>query len=226
MSKGMTNDLNFNLKGGVNRAFGAVGGLLSSKTTKSVREDKEAEIETLRNVKIFLTAKLKQNEEVISTFQKDINILKEVLRVEKSIKQKTLNQLNAKTVELNENRQQYLELETKLRDQINTLSLREQEHVFKNEQLTQEKKKLKNHKALLKEEVLRQRTEISQLERIASQKTQALASLSDFFKNNTLAKVKTITAKGKTPAEDASSVHGSDSKGAVSATKSERSAQF
>ena len=31
-------------------------------------EDKEAELETLRNVKIFLTDKLKQNEEITCTF--------------------------------------------------------------------------------------------------------------------------------------------------------------
>ena len=59
MSKGMTADLKSNLTGGVNRAFGAVGGLLSSKPAKDSREDKDAEFETLRNVKVFLTAKLK-----------------------------------------------------------------------------------------------------------------------------------------------------------------------
>jgi hypothetical protein len=66
MSKGMTADLKANLKGGMNRAFGAVGGMFV-KPPINVREDKEAELETLRNVKIFLTAKLKQNEEVTST---------------------------------------------------------------------------------------------------------------------------------------------------------------
>ena len=48
-----------------------------------LREDNEAELETLRNVKIFLTDKLKQNEQITCTFQQDVNILKEVLRVEK-----------------------------------------------------------------------------------------------------------------------------------------------
>lgn len=58
-----------------------------------------------------------------------------------------------------------------MKEQINLLSLREQEHITKIERLTDEKKKLKNHKSLLKEEVLRQRSEINQLERVASQKT-------------------------------------------------------
>ena len=54
----MTADLKANLKGGMNRALGAVGGMFG-KAAINVREDKEAELETLRNVKIFLTAKLK-----------------------------------------------------------------------------------------------------------------------------------------------------------------------
>ena len=58
------------------------------KTRDQIREDNEAELETLRNVKIFLTEKLKQNEQITCTFQQDVNILKEVLRVEKGITQK------------------------------------------------------------------------------------------------------------------------------------------
>ena len=53
------------------------------------KEDKEAELETLRSVKVFLTQKLKQNEQITVTFQQDVDILKEVLRVEKQITQKT-----------------------------------------------------------------------------------------------------------------------------------------
>jgi hypothetical protein len=79
MSKNMTTDLQANTPG--NKWF---GGLIGGKS-KTGKEDKEAELETLRNVKVFLTAKLKQNEEVTGTLQKDIGILKEILRVEKSI---------------------------------------------------------------------------------------------------------------------------------------------
>ena len=90
MSKGMTADLTANFKGGVNKMVGAVGGIFGH-GNKNVREDKEAELETLRNVKVFLTAKLKQNEEVTHTLQKDINILMEKRRVEDSINSKALN---------------------------------------------------------------------------------------------------------------------------------------
>ena len=55
------------------------------RTREQLREDNEAELETLRNIKIFLTEKLKQNEQITCTFQQDVNILKEVLRVEKQI---------------------------------------------------------------------------------------------------------------------------------------------
>jgi LytS/YehU family sensor histidine kinase len=60
-------------------------GMAAKRQQRELRENREAELETLHTVKEFLTAKLKQNEEVIGTLQKDINILKEVLRVEKSI---------------------------------------------------------------------------------------------------------------------------------------------
>jgi len=82
----MTNDLSNNLLvGGVKGAYNAVGGLFQSKSAKPGKEDKEAELETLKNIKVFLTAKLKQNEEVTSTLQNDIKILKEILKTEKSI---------------------------------------------------------------------------------------------------------------------------------------------
>lgn len=83
MSKGMTKDL-------ASTVGKSIMGKMLGQTKQAGKEDKEAELETLRNVKVFLTAKLKQNEEVTGTLQKDIGILKEILRVEKSITQKTL----------------------------------------------------------------------------------------------------------------------------------------
>jgi hypothetical protein len=40
----------------------------SKKLNQQKEEDKEAELETLRSVKVFLTDKLKQNEQVTCTF--------------------------------------------------------------------------------------------------------------------------------------------------------------
>jgi hypothetical protein len=70
-----------------------------------VRDEKESELENLRSVKIFLTNKLKQNEDITSTLQKDIGKLKEILTIDKQNTQKTLNHLAMKTTELKETRQ-------------------------------------------------------------------------------------------------------------------------
>ena len=64
------------------------------------KEDNEAELETLRSVKVFLTDQLKQTEQYCSTFEKDIDILKQVLRVEKQITQKTQAQLKQKDADI------------------------------------------------------------------------------------------------------------------------------
>jgi hypothetical protein len=54
-----------------------------------VKEDKEAKMEILNNVKLFLTEKIKKNEDIIKTLQKDVEILKDLLRIEKQISKKT-----------------------------------------------------------------------------------------------------------------------------------------
>lgn len=75
------------------------------------REDKEAELETLRSVKVFLTEKLKQNEQVTCTFQQDIDILKEVIRVEKQITTKTQTQLKQREGDIKVLRQEFEQTE-------------------------------------------------------------------------------------------------------------------
>ena len=56
---------------------------------------------------------------------------------------------------MKELRQEYAEMERKLRGQVNTLSLRDQELTQQVETLTQAKKKLKGHKQMLRDEVIR-----------------------------------------------------------------------
>ena len=53
-----------------------------------------------------------------------------------------------------------------------------------------QKKTLKMHKKVLKEEVLRLRKDVNEAEIKAQNKTVALKSLADFFNNQTLAKVR------------------------------------
>ena len=46
-------------------------------------------MEILKNMKAFLTEKIRKNEEIIKTLQKDVEILKDLLRIEKQINKKT-----------------------------------------------------------------------------------------------------------------------------------------
>jgi LytS/YehU family sensor histidine kinase len=56
---------------------------------KGKREDSEAQLEILRNVKIFLTDKLQKSEEALNTLHNDVEILKNYLRIEKQAHAKT-----------------------------------------------------------------------------------------------------------------------------------------
>ena len=102
------------------------------------REDVEEEINTLNTVNQFLTQKLKQNEQVLLTLQKDIQILKDIYVVEKNISGKTQVQLKRREADLAELRESSLRNEDQLRDQIQNVSLREQELEQKLEQVTLE----------------------------------------------------------------------------------------
>lgn len=83
-----------------------------------------------------------------------------MLRVEKQIASKTQAQLKQKDSELKQVRQDYIDMEQKLREQVNSLSLRDSELAQQVEQLSEAKKKLKGHKQMLRDEVLRQRKQI------------------------------------------------------------------
>ena len=107
------------------------------KKTKK-REDVEEEIKTLTTVNQFLTQKLKQNEQVLLTLQKDIQILKDIYVVEKNISGKTQVQLKRREADLVELRESSLRIEDQLRDQIQNVSLREQDLEQKLEQVTLE----------------------------------------------------------------------------------------
>ena len=94
----------------------------SSQAGKGKREDNEAQLEILRNVKIFLTDKVKKSEEIIKTLQNDVEGLKNYLRVEKQVQAKTQQQLTSREKELEELRRESLDKESDLRLKINELS--------------------------------------------------------------------------------------------------------
>lgn len=65
-------------------------------------------MEILKNMKAFLTEKIRKNEEIIRTLQKDVEILKDLLRIEKQINKKTQTQLSNKEKELEDMRRENL----------------------------------------------------------------------------------------------------------------------
>lgn len=144
----------------------------------------------LKNVKQFLTDKIKKNEDVIKTLQGDVDILKNYLRIEKGVSQKTKNALSQKDKELEEIKREYLEKEQDQRLKINELAALNTEKDRTIEDLNVKKKTLKSHKKVLKEEIFRLRKELNEVEIKAHNKTVALKSLADFFNNQTLAKVR------------------------------------
>lgn len=178
---------------------GSVGGGIASHFRKGpedaagqprTREDSDAQIEVLKNTKAFLTEKVKKNEEVIKALQGDVDILKNYLRIEKSVNQKTKAQLSQKEKELEDLRREFLDKEQDQRLKINELAARTAEKDRTLEELQAKKKTLKGHKKVLKDEILRLRKELNEAEVRAHNKTVALKSLADFFNNQTLAKVR------------------------------------
>ena len=82
------------------------------------------------------------------------------MRVEKQITAKTKTQLKQREADIKQLREQFVLTEGNLRSQLNEVSLKDAEQTQAIGELTLEKKKLKLHKNMLKEEVLRQRRQI------------------------------------------------------------------
>lgn len=80
---------------------------------QSSKEDRSEEIETLKNVKKFLTQKLRQNEEILKSNQKDLVLLNQELQKER---RKNL-QLSEKYMEIETEREEH-------KDNVKELNLR------------------------------------------------------------------------------------------------------
>ena len=97
----------------------AAGGAKGSLNVGSSGEDRDAQIEMLRNTKTFLTNKIKDNEKIIIQLQADLETMKELVRVEKQTKQKSQSLLSSREKELDELRTKFLEQESSSKVQIN-----------------------------------------------------------------------------------------------------------
>lgn len=91
--------------------------------SKKTREDKEAQIELLTNMKLFLTEQVQQSEQKLSTNMKDITILKEMLRIEKNMNQKKEQIIQSRDKDLKEAREAQLENSSEQLTKINDLDL-------------------------------------------------------------------------------------------------------
>ncbi len=87
-------------------------------------------------------------------------------------------------------RRETIDKEGDLRLRINEMSTKGEERDRQLEDLIGQKKTLKMHKKVLKDEVLRLRKELNESEIRAQNKSVALKSLADFFNNQTLAKIR------------------------------------
>ena len=110
--------------------------------------------------------------------------------VEKNISAKTQALLKRRETELSELRENSLRSEETLRNQIQDVSIREQDLEHKLEQITQEHGVLVKQRNLLREEAATYRRKAQDLTTQNSKQHLALKSLNEFFKSQTLAKVR------------------------------------
>lgn len=148
-------------------------------------EDKEAQIELLQNMKMFLTDKVKQSVEQQQTNQKDISILKDMLKLEKNMNAKKEQTIKDKDDQLKGMREESLEQQQDNLIKINELELQIESNSKKDKQTQDEIKKLKMHKRVLKDEVVQLRQRLADVEGKLSVKGMALKNLGDFFKKQT-----------------------------------------
>lgn len=92
---------------------------------ESFKEDQSAELQTLRNVKQFLTQKLKMNEELLKSLQKDIIILNNDLQKEKRQNLNITDQFEQMTNEREEHKDNVKELNMQYDSIVSQITLSE-----------------------------------------------------------------------------------------------------
>lgn len=154
-------------------------------TSDKEREDKEAKIEILTNMKLFMQGQVAQAEEKLATNLKDLGILKEMLRIEKNSNQKKEATIKLREEDLKEARATFLEQQGEWLMKKNEMQATIDDQLQKIQNLQIEVKKLKIHKKVLKEEVTNLRSQVASLELKAHNKDTALNNLNEFFKRQT-----------------------------------------
>jgi len=158
-------------------------------------EDCMAQLEVLKTVKQFLTDKLKKNDEKTFTMENDIKTLKNLLRIEKQVNQKEQLRIGELERELTEERTRHDEKETNIRDNVNELETKLREKERSIVLLSKKYSEIKNHKKLLKDEVLNLMEQLKSSEFKLQNSQTTVNAISEFFNNNTLQKLETLKNK-------------------------------
>lgn len=168
---------------------------IGQKKKKVHDEDAHAQLEVLKNVKEFLTEKLKKNDEKIYSLEGDIKTLKNLLRIEKQVNQKEQLRIGELERELKEERTNHDQKETEIRNKVSDLEtkLREKERTLG--LLSKKYSEIKAHKKLLREEVLSLMEQLKSTEFKLQNSETTVTAITEFFNNNTLQKLERLKEK-------------------------------
>jgi len=180
---------------------------IQSKKKSISEEDAFARLEAAKNVKDFLTDKLKTTEEKLQVQDRDIKALHKLLDIEKNINQKETMRIRELERELKEERTKHDEKETEILDKVNELETKLREKDRSLQMLSTKYSEIKQHKKVLKNEVLNLMEQLKSSEYRLQTSQTTVNSIADFFNNNTLQKLEQLKerkSKGRKDNEVAS----------------------
>ena len=155
-------------------------------------EDSREKLEVLKNTKDYLIEQIKANEEKMNIQERDINTLKKLLEIEKKINQKEAMRIGELERELREERTRHDEKETEIRDKVNELETKLREKERNLQMLSVKYSEIKQHKKVLKGEVLNLMDQLRSSEFKLQNSETTVNSISEFFTNNTLLKLEKL----------------------------------
>lgn len=155
-------------------------------------EDTREKLEVLKNTKDYLIEQIKANEEKINIQERDIKTLKKLLEIEKKINQKEAMRIGELERELREERTRHDEKETEIRDKVNELETKLREKERNLQMLSVKYSEIKQHKKVLKGEVLNLMDQLRSSEFKLQNSETTVNSISEFFTNNTLLKLEKL----------------------------------
>ena len=158
-------------------------------------EAAKAQLEVMKNVKEFLTEKLKKSEENIFQLESDIKTLKNLIKIEKGVNQKEQSRIGELEKQLKEERSKHDEREIEMKGKINELDIKLREKQRDLKILSTKYTEIKTHKKLLKEEVCKLMEQVKTLEFRYQNSESTVNTIAEFLNNNTLKKLEMLKEK-------------------------------